>query len=40
MLVSRLRGVAEEDLKGKNARFVNFQDAAELYAIHDKVAAF
>lgn len=31
------RGVTEEDLKGKHARFITFADSAELYATMDKV---
>ncbi len=34
------RGVTEEDLKGKNARFITFADSAEFYATIDKVTVF
>jgi len=34
------RGVTEDDIKDKNARFVNFADSAEAYAIMDKVFIF
>jgi hypothetical protein len=32
--------VTEQDLAGKNARFVNFQDSANLYAAADKVVTY
>jgi len=34
------RGVTEEDLQGKNARFINFADSAEAYATADQVFVF
>jgi predicted peroxiredoxin len=37
---SMARGVTEEDLKGKNARFITFQESAELYVTMDKVFIF
>jgi predicted peroxiredoxin len=37
---SSARGVTEQDLAGKNARFVTFKDSAELYATMDKVFTY
>jgi hypothetical protein len=32
--------VTEQDLDGKNAKFINFQISAELYATVDKVVTY
>jgi hypothetical protein len=32
--------VTEQDLSGKNARFITFKDSAELYASADKVITY
>ena len=34
------RGVTEDDIKDKNAKFINFQDSAEAYAAADRVFVF
>jgi hypothetical protein len=34
------RGVTKDDLKDKNATFINFKNSAEAYATMDKVFVF
>jgi len=34
------RGVTDDDIKNKNARFINFADSAEAYATAEKVFVF